>query len=115
MTNKCTFCDSEDISLEETSERQIRETCNSCKSSISYDRIKVGSKAPRDYIEAINHALILEKQQKVMITGVGKRRLTILDVLYKMNTSVRIVDCKQQQTELGKLELRLILEELKKK
>lgn len=115
MTNRCTSCGSEDITTVETQEREITETCNNCQTIISYDRIKVGSKAPRDYIEAINHALILEKQQKVMITGVGKRRLTILDALYKMNTSVRIVDCKQQQTELGKLELRLILEELKKK
>jgi len=48
----------------------------------------------------------------VMITAAGKRRLTLLDALYALNGRVKIIGWNQQQTELGGLELRVILERM---
>ena len=109
MTNTCIYCNSEDINLVETAENKIIETCNSCEKEIIYDRIKVGRRGIKTYIEAINYALNLVKQHKVMITGIGKRRLTLLDTVYAMNPKVKVLEWKQEQTELGGLELRMIL------
>ena len=111
--NKCIFCDSEDINIIETKENEITETCNACGEKITYDRIKVARKGKQTYISTINYALKLVKQPKVMITAAGKRRLVLLDAIYMMNPSIEILDWKQQQTEFGGLELRVILREVK--
>ena len=112
MTNTCIYCNSKDINLVETTKNKITETCNSCKKEITYDRIKVGRRGKQTYIEAINYALNLMKQPKVMIVATGKRRLTLLDTIYMMNLSVEVLEWKQQQTESGGLELRMILREI---
>ena len=112
MTNTCIYCNSEDINLVETAENKITETCNACGKEIIYDRIKVGRRGKQTYIESISYALNLMKQPKVMIVAIGKRRLILLDVMYVMNLSVEVLEWKQQQTELGGLELRMILKEI---
>ena len=111
--NKCSFCDSENVSVVETKENKITETSNSCREKITYDRIKVASRGKQTYIAAINYALKLIKQPKVMICAAGKRRLILLDTIYVMNPGVEVLEWKQQQTELGGLELRVILKVVK--
>ena len=44
-----------------------------------------------------------------MVTAAGKRRLMLLDTMYMMNPGIEVLEWKQQQTELGGLELRMIL------
>lgn len=115
MTNTCIYCDSKDVNLVETAENKITETCNSCGKEITYDRIKVGRRGKQTYIETINYALNLVKQPKVMIAATEKRRLILLDVIYMMNPIVKVLEWKQQQIELGGLELRMILKRVKEK
>ena len=63
--NKCIYCNSEDISVIETAEKKLTETCNSCGEKITYDRIKVARRGKQTYIAAINYALNLVKQKIV--------------------------------------------------
>ncbi len=107
--NCCVYCGSEDVEIKEKAENKILEICNICGKELIYDRIKVSKKAKQSYIGAVIYALEAEKQPKVMITAAGKRRLTLLDALYRLNSRVKVVDWNQQQTELGGLELRVIL------
>ena len=115
MINTCIYCGSEDINLVETSENKITEICNSCGEKVTYDRIKIARRGKQTYIAAINYALKLVKQPKVMVTAAGKRRLLLLDTMYMMNPSVEVLEWKQQQTELGGLELRMILKVVEEK
>lgn len=112
--NKCIYCDSEDIDLTETADNKVIETCNTCGEKVTYDRIRVGRRSKQSYIEAINYALKLVKQSKIMVCAAGRRRLMLLDVVYMMNHCVEVLQWKQQQTELGGLELRLILKAVEK-
>jgi len=107
--NHCVYCGSEDVEIKEKAENKILEVCSVCGEELIYDRIKVGKKAKQSYIGAVIYALDAQKQPKVMITAAGKRRLTLLDALYALNGRVKIVEWNQQQTELGGLELRVIL------
>ena len=107
--NKCIYCSSDNLEVIETTENNVIETCNSCGKTITYDRIKVGRRSKQTYIESINYALKLVKQSKIMVCAAGRKRLMLLDVLYMMNQSVEVLEWKQQQTELGGLELRVIL------
>ena len=110
--NHCVYCGSQAIEIKEKAENKILEVCNICDKELIYDRIKVGKKAKQSYIGAVIYALEAEKQPKVMITAAGKRRLTLLDALYALNGRVKIIEWGQQQTELGGLELRVILERM---
>ena len=110
--NKCSFCGSEDIAII-TEESKITEVCDMCGKSVTYDRIKVGKKGIQTYIETINYAFKLAKQPKVMVAAAGKRRLTLLNTLYALNSNTIVLEWKQQQTELGGLELSVILKEMK--
>ena len=110
--NHCVYCGSEDIEIKEKAENKILEICSVCGEELIYDRIKVGKKAKQSYISAVIYALEAQKQPKVMITAAGKRRLTLLDALYRLNSRVKVVEWNQQQTELGGLELRVILEKI---
>lgn len=112
--NNCIYCGSEDINLVETAENKITETCNTCEEKITYDRIRVASKGKQTYITSINYALKLVKQPKVMFSAAGKRRLMLLDTIYTMNPGIEVLEWKQQQTELGGLELRVILKAVEK-
>lgn len=115
MTNKCIYCSSEDISVTETAENKITEICFSCGKEIIYDRIRVASKGKQTYITSINYALKLVKQPKVMFSVAGKRRLILLDMIYTMNPGIEVLEWKQQLTELGGLELRVILKAVEDK
>jgi len=110
--NHCVYCGSQDVEIKEKAENKILEICSVCGRELIYDRIKVGKKAKQSYIGAVIYALEAEKQPKVMITAAGKRRLTLLDALYALNGRVKIIEWNQQQTELGGLELRVILERM---
>lgn len=114
MTNKCIFCDSEDINLVEIAENKISEVCFSCGKKIIYDRIKVAKKEKETYITSINYALKLVKQPKVMFSAAGKRRLMLLDTIYIMSYGIEVLEWKQQQAELGGLELRVIWKVIEK-
>jgi len=107
--NKCIYCNSKNIDITETAENKITEVCNDCGEKITYDRVKVGKRGKQTYIATINYALRLVKHPKVMITATGRRRLILLDTVYAMNPGIEVLDWKQQQTELGGLELRMIL------
>ena len=111
--NRCVFCGSEDVEIKEKAENKILEVCNLCGREVVYDRIKVGKRGKQSYIGAVIYALESEKQGKVMITAAGKRRLTLLDALYMLNSRARVIEWSQQRTELGGLELRVILGGLK--
>jgi len=110
--NHCIYCGSEDVEIKEKAENKVVEVCSLCGREIVYDRIKVGKRGKQSYIGAVIYALEVENQKKVMITAAGKRRLTLLDALYMLNSRVKVVEWSQQQTELGGLELRVILERM---
>ena len=110
--NHCVYCGSQDIEIKEKAENKVLEVCSVCGEELIYDRIKVGKKSKQSYIGAVIYALEAQKQPKVMITAAGKRRLTLLDALYALNGRVKIIGWNQQQTELGGLELRVILERM---
>ena len=112
--NKCIYCNSEDINLVETAENKITEICFSCGKEIVYDRIRVANKGKQTYIASINYALRLVKQPKVMFSAAGKRRLMLLDTIYIMNYGIEVLEWKQQLTELGGLELSVILKVVEK-
>ncbi len=107
--NRCIYCGSKDIYLKETEENKVTEICWECGKEVIYDRVRVGKKLKYYYISAVMYALKAAKQPKVMITAAGKRRLTLLDALYMLNSKIEIIEMRQLQTELGGLELRIIL------
>lgn len=107
--NKCIYCSSDNLEVSERTESNVIETCNSCGKTITYNRIRVGRKSKQSYIEAINYALKLVKQDKIMVCAAGRKRLILLDVLYIVNLGVDVLEWKQQRTELGGLELSVIL------
>jgi len=108
-SNRCVYCGSKDVYIKETEENKVSEICWECGKEIVYDRVRVGKKAKYYYISAVMYALKAARQPKVMITAAGKRRLTLLDALYMLDSKVEVIELAQLQTELGGLELRVIL------
>lgn len=80
--NKCIYCSSNNLDVSERTESKVIESCNLCEKAITYDRIKVGRKSKQAYIEAINYALKLVKQSKIMVCAAGRKRLILLDVFF---------------------------------
>ena len=109
--NKCIYCGSKRINISEPDERTIKEKCEWCNREIIYDRIKVGRKDTNSYVTAVVYALGKKEQKKVMITAAGSRRTVLFDALHRLNSGIEAVECRQQSTERGALEFRVILKE----
>ena len=67
--------------------------------------IFIGRKAKPSYIMAINYELRIKNNHSVRICAAGKKRLTLLNILYDMRNVVDVLSWSQQMTEVGGLEL----------
>jgi len=113
--NKCTSCDSENIEIKilqndnNPHHTYIKEICNSCEQSITYDRIKVAKRGVTTYTSAIVHALKTKKQKKVMISATGSRKETQLAVILHIQSIVEPINWNLRRTKQQGVELNVIL------